>query len=132
MIYKSTKPESRLLFFALAVALIGTVLFSSFYKESVAASVEVIEIESDAKMPAVPIIMYHSVCDNKRVNSDYRISGDLFESDMKYLQKNGYTAIFVGDLVGYVYEGMPLPEKPVIITLDDGYLNNFTEVLHAM
>ncbi|MBQ6892611.1 MAG: polysaccharide deacetylase family protein, partial [Clostridia bacterium] len=48
---------------------------------------------------------------------------------IKYLHDNGYTAIFVGDLVGYVYEGMPLPDKPVIITLDDGYLNNLTYVL---
>ena len=61
--------------------------------------------------------------------SDYRISTEVFEKDIKFLKENGYTAVFVGDLVGYVYEGTPLPDKPIIITLDDGYLNNLTTVL---
>ena len=128
MIYKTRKVESSLLFIALAVTFFGIVLLSALYKNDVPASAKADEVAVD-RMPAVPIIMYHSVCENTKVQSDYRISPRMFESDIKYLYENGYTAIFVGDLVGYVYEGMPLPEKPVIITLDDGYLNNLTEVL---
>ena len=86
----------------------------------------------EEKYPDVPILMYHSVCNNTKVQSDYRVSPEQFESDMKYLDDSGYTAIFVGDLIGYVYEGMPLPDKPVIITLDDGYLNNLTYVLPVL
>lgn len=81
------------------------------------------------ELPKVPIIMYHSVCNNKKVVSDYRISPELFEKDVEYLQKNGYKSIFVSDIIAYVYDGVPLPEKPIIITLDDGYLNNMTNVL---
>ena len=128
MIYKTRKVEVTLLFIALAVTFFGIVLLSALYKKDVPASVSADEAVVE-RMPAVPIIMYHSVCENNKVQSDYRISPKLFESDIKYLYEKGYTAIFVGDIVGYVYEGMPLPEKPVIITLDDGYLNNLTEVL---
>ncbi len=78
---------------------------------------------------AVPIIMYHSVCDNKKVLSDYRISPSLFEEDLKYLRSHGYESVFVSDLVAFVKEGKPLSDKPVILTFDDGYLNNLTEVL---
>lgn len=80
-------------------------------------------------LPAVPILMYHSVCNNKKVVSDYRISPEQFERDIEYLHKKGYNSIFVSDLVAYVYEGTPLPDKPVVLTFDDGYLNNMTYVL---
>jgi peptidoglycan/xylan/chitin deacetylase (PgdA/CDA1 family) len=41
------------------------------------------------------------------------------------LRDNGYTAVTVSDLLGYVNDGTPLPEKPVMITFDDGYYNNY-------
>ena len=44
---------------------------------------------------------------------------------MLYLKKNSYTFVSIADLVNYVYEGTPLPKKPMIITFDDGFLNNF-------
>ncbi len=120
--------EFKLLICAVAFALFASALFYIFYTDVTPASVIVTENEEE-KMPAVPILMYHSVCDNEKVQSDYRVSPRVFENDMKYLCDKGYTAVFVSDLVGYVYEGMPLPGKPVIVTLDDGYLNNLTEVL---
>ena len=85
--------------------------------------------DTDESFLSVPILMYHSVCDNKKVTSDYRITPAQFEEDIKYLSEKGYTGIFVADLVAYVYEGVELPENPIIITLDDGYLNNMTNVM---
>lgn len=78
---------------------------------------------------AVPILMYHSVCEDETKAGRYIVTDDVFRSDMEYLQRNGYTAVFVSDLIDYVYNGTPLPEKPVVISLDDGYLNNLTDVL---
>ncbi len=123
------KAEWKLLVCAAAVLLFSSALFYIVFTDEKPAAVYADTVAEETKMPAVPIIMYHSVCNNNRVQSDYRIAPKLFESDMKYIYDAGYNAIFVGDLVGYVYEGMPLPEKPIIITLDDGYLNNLTEVL---
>ncbi len=127
MYCKTKKTEVKLLILAAVITLFSGVLFVAFFNRST-PTVAIAEEES-AKMPAVPILMYHSVCDNAKVHSDYRVSPRVFESDMKYLHENGYKTVFVADLVGYVYEGISLPEKPVIITLDDGYLNNLTEVL---
>ena len=64
----------------------------------------------------VPIIMYHSVKKNPGSAGDYAVSPDTVESDLKYLKENGYTSIFVEDLVNYVHYNKPLPEKPVVIT----------------
>ena len=77
----------------------------------------------------VPIIMYHSVSKDKAKLCKFIVSPNELEADMQYLQKNGYTAIFVKDLVSYVYDDVPLPEKPVILSFDDGYYNNMMYVL---
>lgn len=70
----------------------------------------------------VPIIMYHSIL--KSQSGNYIIHPETFESDLKYIQNHGYTTITMTDLINYVYEDSPLPEKPIIITFDDGYYNN--------
>lgn len=80
----------------------------------------------------VPILMYHSVCKNSRVHSDYLISPERFEEDIRYLKANGYTAIFTEDIVNFVEQGTALPKKSVLITLDDGFYNNLTSVLPVL
>lgn len=72
----------------------------------------------------VPIIMYHSLLDKK--TNQWNISPSAFEGDLKYLSDNGYQAVFISELITYVYEGVPLPEKPVVLTFDDGYYNNYS------
>lgn len=73
----------------------------------------------------VPIIMYHGILKDESRQSTYVISPQLFESDLKYLKENGYTSIVVQDLINYVDNGVPLPEKSVMLTFDDGYYNNY-------
>ena len=77
----------------------------------------------------VPIVMYHSVLKDKKMDGKYVVSPTEFENDLIYLEEHGYTTIFLQELVDYVYTGAALPEKPVVITFDDGYLNNLTYVL---
>ena len=44
---------------------------------------------------------------------------------MTALKNAGYTGIFFQDLVDYTEKGKALPDKPVLITFDDGYLSNY-------
>ena len=73
----------------------------------------------------VPILMYHSILRSTNTGGNYIITESAFEKDLKYLQENNYTTIVMQDLIDYVYNGKPLPEKPVVLTFDDGYSNNF-------
>ena len=77
----------------------------------------------------VPILMYHSILKDPAKAGKYTVSPSTLESDLLYLKDHGYTTIFVQDLIDYVYLGTELPDKPVILTFDDGYLNNLTYVL---
>lgn len=72
----------------------------------------------------LPIIMYHSILKDPARSGKYILTPTEFENDLQYLQKNGYTTIFMSDLISYVYEDTPLPTKPIIITFDDGHYNN--------
>lgn len=69
--------------------------------------------------------MYHSLLRDSSQQNAYVISPDLFESDLRYLMEHGYTCIVMQDLLDYVYDGKDLPEKPIILTFDDGYYNNY-------
>ena len=45
---------------------------------------------------------------------------------LRYLAEKGYETVFASDLIDFVEKGVPLPEKPVLVTFDDGYLNVMT------
>lgn len=71
----------------------------------------------------VPILTFHSIVDNPKENTE--ASPKKLEETLKYLEDNNYTTILFEDLYKYIYEGAILPQKPVLITFDDGYLNNY-------
>ncbi|HCC00465.1 MAG TPA: polysaccharide deacetylase [Ruminococcaceae bacterium] len=73
---------------------------------------------------ALPIIMYHEV-KTQRFHS-LAISRSEFAQDMAWLKKENYTPISMQTLIGYVHGKNALPSKPIILTFDDGYLNNYT------
>ncbi len=73
----------------------------------------------------LPIIMYHSLLKEKSRSGKYTITPDTLKQDLEYIKSNGYTTINMEELINYVYNDGTLPEKPIIITFDDGYYNNF-------
>ena len=81
--------------------------------------------QNDGEEIILPIIMYHSLLKDEKYQGKYVLSPDLFESDLKYLEQNGYTTIVIQDLIDYFDKGTPLPEKPIMLTFDDGYYNNY-------
>jgi peptidoglycan/xylan/chitin deacetylase (PgdA/CDA1 family) len=66
-----------------------------------------------------PIIFYHHVVPGDPPNI-YCVTTDAFTEQMDYLQSNGYTAIPISLLVKAIREGADLPDRPVVISFDDG------------
>jgi len=71
----------------------------------------------------LPILMYHKVSDNQ--NDKLTISADRLDGQLACLRRLGYQSVSFSDLREHERFGVPLPEKPVILTFDDGYLNMY-------
>lgn len=72
----------------------------------------------------LPILLYHKI--SYKYNGLLTISEAKLKKQFEFLQENGYTPIFFSELIDNINNGTALPEKPVIITFDDGYQNNYT------
>ena len=77
----------------------------------------------------VPILMYHYISvppeDADKYRVDLSVTPDNFRAQMQYLADNGHTPIDFYTLSRAITNHEPLPPKPVILTFDDGYLDNY-------
>ena len=77
----------------------------------------------------IPILMYHYVSTPPADADAYRVdlstAPDLFAAHLDRLLAEGYTTISLYQLLAHLAYGEPLPEKPVVITFDDGYRDNY-------
>lgn len=73
----------------------------------------------------LPILMYHGLLKDPKHQNRYVISPELFEKDLQYIQKKGYTPVFMKEVIAFVEGKGKLPEKPIVLSFDDGYFNNY-------
>ncbi|MBW4591334.1 MAG: polysaccharide deacetylase family protein [Brasilonema angustatum HA4187-MV1] len=83
-------------------------------------------INQAAKEARVPILMYHDILPEKQVFFD--VTPEELEQHFQTLKDNGMTPISLDQLMTHLQTGMPLPEKPVVLTFDDGYGGHYQYV----
>jgi peptidoglycan/xylan/chitin deacetylase (PgdA/CDA1 family) len=89
-------------------------------------------VKSDIKLP---VIMYHHINNldgipsSDAVGIGLRISEQALEKQLLYLKENNYTTINSFQLYDYWKQATSLPEKPILLTFDDGYIDNYTKAL---
>ena len=88
--------------------------------------IKIYAVSSSAKRICIPILMYHQV-KNTSLGKDV-ISPFEFESDLKYLSDNNYTTVTMTEIIDYVYHNAELPNNPILLTFDDGYLTTYKTV----
>ncbi len=77
-----------------------------------------------------PILEYHTITNHPDPSSEiYNVPPAEFSAQLDYLQENGYTTITLKDYARARRFGETLPDKPIILTFDDGYADNYDEML---
>jgi peptidoglycan/xylan/chitin deacetylase (PgdA/CDA1 family) len=70
----------------------------------------------------VPVLMYHEIADISATPSRLAVSPDDFADQLAYLRDAGFNALTAGELAAHLGDGVGvLPERPVVLTFDDGY-----------
>ena len=74
-----------------------------------------------ASAVSVPVLMYHDFVPDDAPCGEYAVTEAEFRSQLEALYACGYESVTFGQLIGYADGENDLPDKPVIITADDGY-----------
>ena len=76
---------------------------------------------------AVPVLMFHSIGITGIPWAWAHLSEELalFEGVLAGLANDGYQSVGLDDLYAHMSGSKPLPDRPVVLTFDDGYLDNW-------
>lgn len=72
---------------------------------------------------SISVLMYHSI--NYEKNNILRVPKEDFANEMQWLYQNGYKTLSLDELYDHVKSNTPFPKRSVVITLDDGYDDNY-------
>lgn len=78
---------------------------------------------SGASNRQVPILVYHRV---GYTTDNFTVTPERFANDLQVLQDYGYCTITLEQLQTFLADRtIDLPDRPILITFDDGYLDNY-------
>jgi len=72
----------------------------------------------------IPILLYHHLGDMGRPSRSY-LRPELLEKHLGYIKKTGREVIHLDDLVERMRTGTPVSRRTVVITFDDGWMDNY-------
>ena len=84
------------------------------------------DINESARKAKVPVMMYHDILPKKEVFFD--VTPEELEADFELIKSKGVTPISLDQLIIHLRTGSPLPEKPILLTFDDGYGGHYEYV----
>jgi peptidoglycan/xylan/chitin deacetylase (PgdA/CDA1 family) len=85
-------------------------------------------------MKPIPLLMYHSISTDAGPRfRKFTLSPEMFSAHLGYLFENQYTPLTVAQLADLMQDGpSSLPERPVVITFDDGFMDFYESAMPAL
>lgn len=88
--------------------------------------VSMLYIASSQEQVKLPILLYHNIAPSYPAESEQlHITPECFREHMTALKTSGFTPISFQEYYDYRVSGASLPDKPIIISFDDGYITNY-------
>ncbi|MGB6767957.1 MAG: glycosyltransferase [Methyloceanibacter sp.] len=75
--------------------------------------------------PRLPVLLYHDIglATPLTENPSLTIHPIVFERHVRCLRSLGYTSISASQWLDWLENGTPIPDKPILLTFDDGFAN---------
>lgn len=94
-----------------------------------AANAVAVTLATSTRAVKVPVFIYHSVrpyiTGESKYQDMYDVTPQLLEEQLKYIRDHGYATITFADVIANFDHGTSLPAKPVILSFDDGWRNEY-------
>lgn len=94
------------------------------------AKIKDVDFEALIFEKSIPILMYHYIepenPTQSKMRRDLSVTPESFEQQMKWLYDNDYTSITMSKYFSMIADNEEIPQKTVLITMDDGYKDFFT------
>src|SRR5437763_351899 len=87
-----------------------------FFFGSAVSSTPVHAVQADPH--AVPIVVYHHIANHRGL---WFVGPKRLDAELEYLRDNGYHTISMATYMDAREKGIALPDKPIVLTFDDGY-----------
>jgi peptidoglycan/xylan/chitin deacetylase (PgdA/CDA1 family) len=71
----------------------------------------------------IPVLYYHSV--KESADNEVTISPEMLKTELKYIHDQGYITVTISELKAYILNDSPILDKSILITFDDGYMDNY-------
>lgn len=88
------------------------------------------------RIAQIPILMYHYISTppdrDDLLRVDLSVLPENFEEQMRWLADNDYHTITFTDLYYHLAIGTPLPDNPIILTFDDGYVDQYENAFQIL
>jgi peptidoglycan/xylan/chitin deacetylase (PgdA/CDA1 family) len=82
---------------------------------------------------ALPVLLYHSISDAASSEvARFAVTPEVFDGHMRHLAEEGYSSMTVTQLLPVLQGSDVLPERPVLVTFDDGFRDFLTNALGVM
>ena len=113
--------------YPILLPLLFILVFSFFLNFFIEDKTALKKVDASLLRPSLslPIVIYHHILTRANMPDSLYISPQELEGDFLYLKVQGFHSIHMKDLIAYVDSNQALPEKPILLCFDDGYLNNY-------